>query len=297
MTAAILMAQTHSSTNYPAIQFSQPGHQIKRGGNSVYKSALDSGATTNCFPATFRGTDYQPATTDTAVLAQVANDKIIVSTATDQLNEPALPSIVRDTNLFKEVSIPLLSVNKICAGDLAVLFYGTEAAVFKPSVKSIKIDGTPILLGALDKHTELYMVDVHGGTNTPCKIQGGNTLNAAPATSKAMPKTTINTTTTFHRANSITIKTVPALINYYHMTMGAPPVNTWIKAIDNGWFTSFPGLSSTRVRQYCTNKIETAKGHLKLQRQHVQSTNNIATKRRSNVHNVSIHCTELKKTW
>ena len=108
------------------------------------------------------------------------------------------------------------------------------------------------------------MVNVHGKDHAT--LPGGNTTpNATKAKATA-------TSTTFHRANSITIKTVPALINYYHMTMGAPPVNTWIKAIDNGWFTSFHGLTSKRVRQYCTNKVETAKGHLKLQRQHIQST-------------------------
>ena len=91
------------------------------------------------------------------------------------------------------------------------------------------------------------------------------------------------------------MRTIPALINYYHMTMGAPPINTWIKGIDNGWFTSFPGLTSARVRQYCTNKVETAKGHLKLQRQHVQSTQTTSSRRpRSNTHEVSAHIRELK---
>ena len=134
--------------------------------------------------------------------------------------------------------------------------------VFKPKENTIRIDGTPVLLGTLDKQTELYMVDVH--STPPCTIQGGNNSQAIRPSSQA-----IQSIPTFHQANSVTIRTVPALINYYHMTLGAPPISTWLNAIDKGWFTSFPGLTSSRVRQYCTNKIETAKGHLKLQRQHV----------------------------
>ena len=36
---------------------------------------------------------------------------------------------------------------------------------------------------------------------------------------------------------------------------------------------SFPGLTATRIREHLAPTIETAKGHLRLQKQHVQSTN------------------------
>jgi len=75
--------------------------------------------------------------------------------------------------------------------------------------------------------------------------------------------------------------------------MGAPPISTWIKCIDKGWFTSFPGLTSERVRMYCNKKEETAKGHLKLQRQHVQSTNPLNQLKRKQ-HQISTHLTEVK---
>ena len=130
------------------------------------------------------------------------------------------------------------------------------------------------------------MVNVHG-TNHGI-LPEGKTLRQE----KGIP--TAHKIRTFHSANSVTIRTVPALINYYHMTMGAPPITTWIKAIDNGWFTSFPGLTSARVRQYCTNKLETAKGHMKLQRQHTQSTKPSIERSRSNKHRISTHIKELK---
>ena len=95
------------------------------------------------------------------------------SIGTDVLQEPKLPPEARKVHLFNEISIPLLSVNKLCASDLAVLFHGPNATVFKPSNQTITLDGEPVMIGTLDKATELYMVDVHG-TTPPCKLQGGN---------------------------------------------------------------------------------------------------------------------------
>ena len=142
----------------------------------------------------------------TAILAQVANDDITVSTATDYLNEHALPSVTHDVNLFNKVSVPLLSVNKICACNLGVLFYGTDATVFKPTNDTINIDGTPVLKGSLDKQTELYMVNVHG--NDHATLPGGNTPtpktnNNHKANSVSITKN--NNDRTIHRANNVTV--------------------------------------------------------------------------------------------
>ena len=156
----------------------------------------------------------------------------MTSVAKDNLNEPQLPPASREVHLFNEISVPLLSVNKLCADDLAVLFHGPTATVYKPHTDTVTIDGEPIMIGSLDKSTDLYMVQVNG--NAPSKLQGGNPSSK-------------DTISTLHRANSLTIKTVPALINFYHLALGAPSITTWLQAIDKGWFCSFPGLTSGRV--------------------------------------------------
>lgn len=79
-----------------------------------------------------------------------------------------------------------------------------------------------------------------------------------------------------HRAASVhTIKTVLALINFYGITLGAPPINTWVEGIKKGWFTSWPGLDQERVKKYCTKKVQTTYGHQQLLRQGI---NTIKTK-------------------
>ena len=105
------------------------------------------------------------------------------------------------------------------------------------------------------------MVDVPTNT-TPCKLHRGQ--NHAKRTSIA---------TKTSQARQITIRTVPLLMQYCHKCLGAPPISSMLQAADKGWLMSFPGLTTTRIREHLTSSIETAKGHLKLQRQHVQSTN------------------------
>ena len=236
----------------------------------VIQAALDSGASANCFPIGYKGTNHKLVAPGQATLAQVADDRIIASEATDELAIAALPPISKHVDKFKDISTPLLSVNKLCKGDLAVLFHGPKATVFKPAGPAVPVTGQTVMEGKLDQQTELYMVDVPTvptAPTTPCKFREG-------------------TKSSIKHANAITFKSVPALINYYHLCLGAPPMKTWLSAINQGWPTSFPGLTAAQVNLYCNSKTQTAKGHLELQRQHIQST---TLRHRTKKHTISTH--------
>ena len=68
------------------------------------------------------------------------------------------------------------------------------------------------------------------------------------------------------------MNTLPALVQFLHMDLFIPVVDTWCKAIDAGYFTTWPGLTSKLVRKHPSPSIETAKGHPRLARQHIRST-------------------------
>jgi hypothetical protein len=59
---------------------------------------------------------------------------------------------------------------------------------------------------------------------------------------------------------------------WYHASVGFPPKETFIDAISNGNYTTWPKLTVTLINQYYTNSDETVKGHLKGQHQGIQST-------------------------
>jgi hypothetical protein len=56
------------------------------------------------------------------------------------------------------------------------------------------------------------------------------------------------------------------LIDYLHDACLSPVKSTWIKAIKNGIFPSWPGLNEHTVDKYLSKSTSTAKGHLNQQR-------------------------------
>jgi hypothetical protein len=62
------------------------------------------------------------------------------------------------------------------------------------------------------------------------------------------------------------------LISYIHATAFSPVKSTWIKAIKNGNFASWPGLTEHAVEKNLSKSAATVKGHLTQQRMCAQST-------------------------
>jgi hypothetical protein len=62
------------------------------------------------------------------------------------------------------------------------------------------------------------------------------------------------------------------LINYLHAACFSPVKSTWISAIKNGSFTSWPGLTEQDVEKHLSKSTSTTKGHLNQQRQNARTT-------------------------
>ena len=67
---------------------------------------------------------------------------------------------------------------------------------------------------------------------------------------------------------------------------GFPVRSTWLKAINNGNFNSWPGLTYNNAAKYCPQSIETMKGHMVQSSQGVRSTKRMDTK---------VHNNQMKK--
>jgi hypothetical protein len=62
------------------------------------------------------------------------------------------------------------------------------------------------------------------------------------------------------------------LINYLHAACLSPVKSTWITAIKNGNFLSWPGLTEHAVEKHLSKSAATTKGHLNQQRQNARTT-------------------------
>ena len=64
---------------------------------------------------------------------------------------------------------------------------------------------------------------------------------------------------------------------YLHVGMGAPVLNTYIKAIKNNWLSTFPGLTIKVVQLNLPKTLQTVIGHQQRPKQNIRSTKNIVT--------------------
>jgi hypothetical protein len=62
------------------------------------------------------------------------------------------------------------------------------------------------------------------------------------------------------------------LINYLHAACFSPVKSTWISAIKNGNFTSWPGLTEQAVENHLSKSTSRTKGHLNQKRQNARTT-------------------------
>jgi len=73
-------------------------------------------------------------------------------------------------------------------------------------------------------------------------------------------------------ANVYNLPSMLQTVRYLHAAAGFPTKDSWIKAIENGNYKTWPGITSKTVNKHFPESIETQKGHMKKQRQNVRST-------------------------
>ena len=78
--------------------------------------------------------------------------------------------------------------------------------------------------------------------------------------------------TTLEAYSAYDLPSVEALIRYFHAAAGYPVRSTWLTAISDGNYSSWPGLTLANATKYCPSAIATIMGHLVQKRQGVRST-------------------------
>ena len=78
-------------------------------------------------------------------------------------------------------------------------------------------------------------------------------------------------------SNVYNLPSISQTIKYHHASVGYPVEDSWIKAINAGNYTTWPGLTSVAVRKHFPESDEMQKGHMKWQQQGVRSTKTLPT--------------------
>ena len=157
------------------------------------------------------------------------------------LDIPQLPLQARGAHLLPGIShSSLLSIRKLCDAGCTSRFDNNNV--------TIDHNNKIIIYGTRDLRTGLWRIPLSAPTLP--------TLLPVPQQYHSV----------YHMRN------LTDMIKFLHATAFSPVASTWIKAIRQGFFQSWPGLTAALVQKYLLTSIATSKGHLDQTRKNVRST-------------------------
>jgi hypothetical protein len=171
---------------------------------------------------------------------RLPNGDTLTSTHTATLNMPSLPQAARLAHILTGLAQhSLLSVGQMCDSGCSVTFTASNVTVTRGH--------STILTGERDKESSLWRVP----------------LNPAPPLHVGQE----------HSAHNVyEQKSIQDTIIYLHACCLSPVTDTWLKAIQNGHFATWPLVTVENVRKYLCKSDATAKGHMNQIRQNIRST-------------------------
>jgi hypothetical protein len=217
------------------------------------KAVLDSGCTSTLITSSTPCHNKTP--TAHGLRVSIPNGHIMQASHTATLHLPHLPvsftASARAASVQPELRKSLVSLGQLCD-------HGCDYVLLDRQYASVIKDGVTTVIGLRDPTNGLWLVDLSpSGTPTPLPL----------------PHPTYE-----HRANSAyEQKNKIQLIDFLHRACFSPPISTWTKAIDNNFFTTWPGLTSDAVRKFLPKSLATAKGHLKTSPKNLRSTTKVSS--------------------
>jgi hypothetical protein len=195
---------------------------------------LDSGCTINFLSAAAPCSDKQAA--HVPLNANMPNGTTIKSSHTCNLLLTYLPPQARQAQILPGlVHTSLISVRQLCDNGCSVTFTQDQVTVSK--------NQKCLMYGSRDPKSRLWRVDLKKRFET-------------------------NQVQCNHAHDNINQK---GLINYLHAACFSPVKSTWISAIKNGNFTSWPGLTEHAVEKHLSKSTSTTKVHLNQQIQNART--------------------------
>jgi hypothetical protein len=120
--------------------------------------------------------------------------------------------------------------------------------------------------------SSVIITDANGATILTGPRDPANGLWKLPLADPAPPNPPLSLAPQ-HAANSVYELTKKRdIVRYLHQACCSPVSSTWIKAIDAGYFATWPGLTAELVRKHLPKSLATSKGHMRHERQGLRST-------------------------
>jgi hypothetical protein len=243
-------------------------NELKQGvlNGSIPSAIADSGATSsvgtkrdkkrNAFVATGRQLDKA---------FRMPNGEVEEASNMDELQHDVrhptkdvhiVPGIERDS---------LLSIPKFADANYVAIFYKDEVNIYDANKTTIVILRGAILRGWRCNQTNLWRIPlINKVTNEKTDTVLCDRCPTEFLPDRPPPNEAIH--------NVYELKTQPELVRYYHAAAGFPTKSSWLKAIKNKQYASWPGLTWEAVNKNFPESQETLKGHGQKTRSGLRST-------------------------
>jgi len=224
--------------------------------NGTIPSAFaDSGATSNVGTTKDRNCRAFIATGRQSDKAfRMPNGSVEEATTLDALQH-SLRAPARDIHIVPSIEcVSQLSVSKFVVANYIVIFDKDEVKIFDANNTEITVLRAAILRGWRCPDTKLWCIPLvkhvtNANTDTIlCDRPPSEFLPEQPPPTEAV-------------VNVYELKMQLELIRYYHAAAGFPTKPTWVTAIKNCQFASWPGLTAKAATKHFPESKETTKGH------------------------------------
>jgi hypothetical protein len=159
----------------------------------------------------------------------------------------------------------LLSTAKFAEAGYITVFDDEEVNIYDAQNTTLKVSRGAIVRGWFDKTANLWripQIPVVLNNNTDTVLVNKQPTEFLPGRTPIIEA--IN--------NVYELKTQPELVRYLHACAGFPTKPSWIKAIKNGQYASWPGLTVKAVAKHFPESEETMKGHGRKTKSGLRST-------------------------
>jgi hypothetical protein len=155
-------------------------------------------------------------------------------------------------NIVSGLHSALVSIPKLADAGYTTVFNKNGATIYDDETTKITATSLPVLESKCCEHTRMRTLNLNPETSLP------NTKG------QAAPHETINII--------FDLPSTRETFLWYHASVGFPPKETFIDAVRNGNYSTWPKLTVTLINRYYPDSDKMIKGHLKGQRQGIRST-------------------------
>ena len=162
----------------------------------------------------------------------------MTSTGTAQLPIPNTSPQAQEAHIFPTLtSANLLSIGQLCDDNCIATFTKNKLKITK--------NNQTILEGERNNGNGMWYIPIQSSQLTE-------------------PTPSANVITKLHPASE--------LIQFLHAAAFSPCPSTWIKAVEKGFFSTWPGVTKEAINKFLPKSIHTSMGHLDQERKNLRST-------------------------